>query len=100
MHSSVADQKQGEGHGGNDHGGHHDEKFDIRVNGEAVVWRNETISYDDVVKLAFPNGPFGGEIRYSVSWTKPNGEEGSLRPGHSVHVVDGMMFDVANTYKS
>lgn len=72
----------------------------IYVNGTEESWTHRKISYDQAVKLAFPHGPFGGDIRYSVSWTKPDGQEGSLRPGHSVVVVEGMIFDVRNTDKS
>lgn len=83
-------------------GGHppHEVTFHIAVNGEAEVWRHRKITYEEVVKLAFPDGPTGGDVRYSVSWTKPDGHEGSLRPGHSIDVVDGMIFDVRNTDKS
>ena len=72
----------------------------IFVNGTQESWPHRKISYDQVVKLAFPHGPFGGDIRYSVSWTKPDGQEGSLRPGHKVVVVEEMIFDVRNTDKS
>ena len=74
--------------------------FDITVNGTAEVWNEKKINYEQAVKLAFPHGPSGGDIRYSVSWTKPDGQEGSLRPGQSVDVVEGMIFDVRNTDKS
>ena len=84
------------------HAGHqpHEVTFHIAVNGEAEVWHHRKITYENVVKLAFPDAPAGGDVRYSVSWTKPNGQEGSLRPGHSVDVVEGMIFDVRNTDKS
>jgi hypothetical protein len=78
----------------------HEVSFDITVNGVAEVWHRRRMTYDEAVELAFPNGPTGGDIRYSVSWTKPNGEEGGLRPSHSVEVVEGMSFDVRNTDKS
>ena len=74
--------------------------FHIAVNGTAETWHHRKINYEQVVKLAFPNGSTGNEVRYSVSWTKPDGQEGSLRPGQSVEVVEGMIFDVRNTYKS
>jgi hypothetical protein len=74
--------------------------FHIVVNGQQETWDHKKISYEQVVKLAFPHGPFGGDVRYSVSWTKPDGQEGSLRPGQSVDVVEGMIFDVRNTDKS
>jgi hypothetical protein len=84
-----------------DHGHRqHEVTFHIAVNGQAKEWHHHKISYEEVVKLAFPDGPTGGDVRYSVSWTKPHGEEGSLRPGQSVHVVDRMSFDVRNTDKS
>jgi hypothetical protein len=77
-----------------------DKTVHIVVNGALKDWHERKISYDEVVKLAFPDGPFGGDIRYSVAWTKSDGQEGSLRPGHSVNVTEGMQFDVANTDKS
>ncbi|HSS29517.1 MAG TPA: multiubiquitin domain-containing protein [Nitrospiraceae bacterium] len=72
----------------------------IFVNTEPFPWDRPKITYEDVVKLAFPNGPFGGDVRYSVMWTKPVGEEGALRIGQSVKVVNKMAFDVANPDKS
>jgi hypothetical protein len=84
------------------HAGHHPHEatFHITVNGAAEIWHRRSMTYEEAVKLAFPNGPTGGDIRYSVSWTKPDGQEGALRPGHSVEVVEGMSFDVRNTDKS
>ena len=105
-HDKAKEPRHGEhddrGHGhqhGHDHD-HKDKTVNIVVNGEAKEWRKRKIDYDEVVKLAFPEGPTGGNIRYNVSWTKPDGQEGSLRPGHSVDVVEGMTFDVRNTDKS
>jgi hypothetical protein len=82
--------------------GHHPHEvtFDITVNGVAEVWHRRRMSHEEAVKLAFPNGSTGGDIRYNVSWTKPDGQEGGLRPGQSVEVVEGMSFDVRNTDKS
>lgn len=78
----------------------HEVTFNVVVNGQPDVWHHRKISYEQAVKLAFPNGPTGGNIRYTVMWKKPDGEEGSLRPGHSVDVVEGMEFDVRNSDKS
>lgn len=79
----------------------HQLTIQISVNGESELWHHRKINYEQVVKLAFPDGPTGRDIRYSVSWTKPDGQEGSLRPGsRPVDVVEGMMFDVRNTDKS
>ena len=78
----------------------HEVAFHIAVNGVAEEWHHKTMDHDQAVQLAFPDGPFGGNIKYSVTWTKPDGREGSLRPGHSVDVVENMTFDVRNTDKS
>lgn len=72
----------------------------IYVNTDAFVWERSQISYDELVKLAFPNGPFEGNVRYSITWTRPDGSEGAVLKGGRVKVVDGMKFDVRNTDKS
>jgi hypothetical protein len=72
----------------------------IYVNTEPVVWDRPQISYDELVKLAFPEGPFEGHVRYSITWTKPDGSEGAVLKGGKIKVVDGMKFDVRNTDKS
>lgn len=72
----------------------------IYVNTDPVVWDRPQISYDDLVKLAFPDGPFDGNVRYSITWTKPDGSEGAVLKGGKVKVVDEMKFDVRNTDKS
>jgi len=75
--------------------------YDIFVNGTPEAWPHKTMNYEQAVKLAFPDGPHGGNIKYSVTWTKPDGEEGSLRKGSKpTGVVDGISFDVGNTDKS
>ena len=81
-----------------DHG--RNPSFNIKVNGTPETWEHPNMNYEQAVHLAFPHGPFGGDVRYSVSWTKPNGQEGSLRQGQHVDVVTGMTFDVRNTDKS
>ena len=72
----------------------------IFVNTEPFTWDHARITYEEVVKLAFPNGPQGPDIKYNVMWTKPDGQEGALRPGQHVAVVAEMTFDVRNTDKS
>ncbi len=72
----------------------------IYVNTEPVVWDRPQISYEELVKLAFPDGPVDGNVRYSITWTKPDGSEGAVLKDGKVKVVDGMKFDVRNTDKS
>lgn len=78
----------------------HPESVTIYVNTDPVAWGHPQISYDELVKLAFPAGPFDGNVRYSITWTKPDGSEGALLKGGKIKVVDGMKFDVRNTDKS
>lgn len=72
----------------------------IFVNTDPVNWSRPQISYDELVKLAFPSGPVGGNVLYSITWTKPDGQEGTLLPGQQIKVVNRMKFDVRNTDKS
>jgi len=72
----------------------------IYVNTNPMAWDRPHISYDELVKLAFPEGPFDGNVRYSITWTKQDGSEGALLKGGKVKVVNGMQFDVRNTDKS
>jgi hypothetical protein len=81
-------------------GGEKELTFHIAVNGVAEEWHKKKITYEEVVKLAFPHGPTGPNVRYSVTWTMPHGEEGSMRPGDFVTVEDKMLFNVRNTDKS
>lgn len=72
----------------------------IYVNTDPVVWDRKSIHYEELVKLAFPDGPVDGNVRYSITWSKPDGSEGAVLKGGKIKVVDGMKFDVRNTDKS
>lgn len=72
----------------------------IYVNTEPVVWERPQIGYDELVKLAFPDGPLEGNVRYSITWTMTDGSEGAVLKGGKVKVAEGMKFDVRNTDKS
>lgn len=72
----------------------------IYVNTDPVPWEPPEITYEQVVRLAFPKGPHGPGVNYNVMWTKPDGQEGALRRGQHVAVVAEMTFDVRNTDKS
>ena len=75
----------------------------IIVNGvEKEVPARSELNYDDLVFLAFNEKPGKPNIEYSITYTKAEGDqyEGSLTPGKSVKVVDGMIFDVDKTDRS
>ncbi|MBN9498990.1 MAG: multiubiquitin domain-containing protein [Alphaproteobacteria bacterium] len=85
-----------------------DEKHDkktvtIIVNGRAkVVPKNDEITFDQLVALAFPNPPSGDGVQFTIQYTRGNGNKpaGVLLEGQSVKVKEGMEFDVTSTNRS
>jgi hypothetical protein len=79
----------------------HKKEFKIIVNGEPKSVDSEIVSYDEVVKLAYPTPP-GQNTRYTVTFRNAKEpKEGSLAPGGSVEVKkDGTIFNVKTTGKS
>lgn len=74
----------------------------IIVNGTAHEWARRKITYAEVVTLDVPDYPQHPEISYSVKYKngprhKP---EGTLSPGDSVEVREGMVFSVSPTSQS
>lgn len=79
------------------------ETVTIIVNGRAkTVPKNEEITFDQVVSLAFPNPPSGDGVQFTVQYTRGQGNKpaGTLVEGQSVKVKDGMEFDVTPTNRS
>ncbi|MFZ1898516.1 multiubiquitin domain-containing protein [Methanoregula sp.] len=88
---------------------HHEKKNEhekkdvtIVVNGRPKHWAEKEISYEQVVKLAFENPPPGSDVTYTVSYRKGEDKkkEGTMLEGDTVHVKDGMVFNVTATNKS
>lgn len=75
----------------------------IIVNARQKSWpKNEEITYDQVIKLAFDNPPTGDGVQFTVQYTHGEGHKpsGTLVEGQSVKVKDGMVFDVTGTNRS
>ena len=74
----------------------------IHVNGRRREVEPGSITFEQLVALAFPTPPTGVQVSFTVSYRKgpPAHPEGSLLPGQSVHVVEGMAFHVTATDKS
>jgi hypothetical protein len=77
-------------------------EFTIIVNGTAHEWTMHEITYAQVVTLDVPDYPQHPEITYSVKYKNGTGNkpEGTLSPGGSVKVKDGMIFSVSPTGQS
>ena len=71
----------------------------IVVNGRPNEWDEKEISFDQVIALAYPNPPQGGNIEYTISYRRAHGNkpEGTLKADETVKVKDGMIFDVTAT---
>lgn len=74
----------------------------IIVNAKKYEVAGKEITFEKVVKLAFPAPPPGSAIVYTVTYRKAEGKkaEGALSPGESVKVRDGTTFNVSATDKS
>lgn len=74
----------------------------IIVNGREKTWNEKTITYAQVVKLAFADYVDNGTTIYSVTYDKGPIEnpEGSMSKGVTVYVKSNMIFNVTPTNKS
>lgn len=80
-----------------------DKTVTIYVEGTAHEWpKNDNISYAQVVTLEVPDYAQHPEITYSVKYRNGNGNkpEGTLSPGGSAKVKEGMIFNVSETGQS
>lgn len=79
----------------------HAHKFEIIVNAKPRPWHEETISYSQVVDLAFPPPHKDTEI-FTVQYSRgpEKNPQGMLVKGQKVEVKNGMVFDVTRTDKS
>ena len=63
-----------------------------------TVDKNRDISFEEVVALACPDVPTGGNVGFTVMYQRAHGnKDGTLVAGQSVRVKEGMIFDVTPT---
>lgn len=75
----------------------HDNEINIIVNGRPKKVQGPSISFEQVVALAF--NPVPSNAFFTVTWSHGN-QGGSLTPGKSVPIQNGMKFDVTETSQS
>jgi Multiubiquitin len=77
-------------------------EYALVINGQLAVVPNETVSYTEVVAIAYPVSP-GPETTYTVTFRRAREprHEGILVEGETVEVKkEGTTFDVVPTGKS
>lgn len=74
-----------------------EKEINIIVNGRPKKVPDKPISFEEVVALAF--NPVPPNAFFTVTWSHGN-KGGSLLPGKTVAVENGMKFDVTETGKS
>ena len=81
---------------------HEKKTVTIVVEGTEHQWPKEAISYAEVVTLEVPDYAQHPEITYSVTYKRGQGNkpEGTLVPGASVKLKEGMVFNVSETGQS
>lgn len=72
----------------------------IIVNGRPREVIGQKISYEEVVKLAFPDDVANQDTDYTVTYANPHGKDGTLVAGQETNVKEGMVFNVTKTNRS
>jgi hypothetical protein len=77
-------------------------RFEIIVNTRRKEVTDDEQSFNQIIALAFNPVPTGPNIVFTVSYRKgPKANpEGTMTPGQTVEVKDGMVFDATATDKS
>lgn len=72
------------------------------VNAREQSTSAKTLTFEELVAIAFPAVPSGPNVLFTVSYRRGRGDkpEGSLLAGDVVKVKDGMVFVVSATDKS
>ncbi len=82
------------------------EAIDARVTTATIIvntishqWNEKAITFEQVVELASPGQPYD-PAGTTVEYSRGHGADKSMRPGESVKVKDGMVFDVEPAIRS
>jgi len=77
-----------------------DKTFTIIINGRKREVTDHKLTYQQVVKLAYPDEQPDANIVYTVAYANPHGKDGTLVDGQDVVIKNGMSFNVSKTSRS
>lgn len=79
-----------------------DKTLTVIVNARPKAVAAKTLTFADVVALAFDDPPTGENVMFTVTYRRGEGNkpEGSLVAGETVKVKEGMIFNATATDKS
>lgn len=77
-------------------------RYVIIVNGRERTVFVAVLSFEDIVKLAFPQVPPADVVAFTVTYTRGDGrhKEGQLDAGEVVEITNGMNFNVTKTSRA
>ena len=84
-------------------GANHEKTVNLIVNTRPHPWAEKTISYEQVIELAYPGQPVNPaeeEVTVRYSRGQDDALEGSLTATHNMKVKNKMVFDVYRTARS
>lgn len=81
-------------------GGGHGRHVEIIINAEPFEVTEKRLTFRELCLLAFPDGQFGDNVAWTVTYSDPHGPEGSMVDGDSIKVKKGMVFNVGRSDKS
>lgn len=87
----------------NGHEGHGQNKeITIIINGREKVVNKRELTFEEIVALAFETPPTGQFIVFTITYRRGHGHkpEGTLLPGETIKIKQGMIFNVTATDKS
>jgi hypothetical protein len=79
-----------------------DKAYTIIVNAREKMVTTKTLTFAEVVALAFDPPPAGPNIMFTITYRRGEGNkpQGSLVEGENVKLKEGMIFNVTATDKS
>ena len=78
----------------------HNKSYSIIVNGRPRTISVKKLTYIEAVHLVYPNEQPSDLIAFTVTYSNPHGQDGSLVDGQEVNVHEGMILNVRKTDRS